>query len=532
MVTRGPVYPKVAANVAGIGGDAWSSPMNGRFDDGVVTSFTDTGSGSNYIQFTGFDLRIPSGETVKGITMEFKRYASDSSSSGSGRRINDVTVSLIKAGTITGNNYAKTATADRWPLLASIAYQTYGGATDLWGTTWTPAELNASNFGVAIAAVGNRGDGTEEGDIVACRITVSGETGAVYCSDGYIDLCYPTLNYFYTVQQISIAIGSGAASATQTVDRVGTGTAVIFPGGFISSSTGTNPAITLPRLELTNATTVTAYRNTSDTSTVTVKGTLIYFNSNAVASIQQGTIVFASGDATKTATITSVGTGNSMVINLGNTTAKTTSSSGETVPSLTLTNATTVTATRGVTGTALTVGYAVIEFKPGIVKSLQQLTSTLNSSNNTDNVTITAVNPQNTIIGYGGMNSTGSTFSNTQATMKLTTQSNIAFFRAGVSTGNRNYQYAVMEFIPGVLDNILRDSLTFSSGSSTTATVPTTLTSLGVCSQIGYISSGSATQYNQVFSNLELTNSTTVTTARGTSAAFISGSGYELFTFN
>jgi hypothetical protein len=61
----------------------------------------------------------------------------------------DNSVSIIKGGTIVGNNYAKTNVA--WP--ANEAYTTYGGPTDLWGTTWTYADINAANFGVALSGI-------------------------------------------------------------------------------------------------------------------------------------------------------------------------------------------------------------------------------------------------------------------------------------------------------------------------------------------------------------------------------------------
>jgi hypothetical protein len=36
-----------------------------------------------------------------------------------------------------------------WP--ATLAYVTFGGPTDLWDTTWTAADLQASGFGISIA---------------------------------------------------------------------------------------------------------------------------------------------------------------------------------------------------------------------------------------------------------------------------------------------------------------------------------------------------------------------------------------------
>lgn len=60
----------------------------------------------------------------------------------------DQSVRLLKAGVITGNNYAQTTSA--WTT--TDTYTTYGGAADLWGTTWTEAEVNANNFGAVFSA--------------------------------------------------------------------------------------------------------------------------------------------------------------------------------------------------------------------------------------------------------------------------------------------------------------------------------------------------------------------------------------------
>lgn len=65
-----------------------------------------------------------------------------------GIREADNSVRLIKGGVITGNNYAATTSA--WPTVD--AYQVYGSSTDLWGTTWTDAQINATNFGAVLSA--------------------------------------------------------------------------------------------------------------------------------------------------------------------------------------------------------------------------------------------------------------------------------------------------------------------------------------------------------------------------------------------
>lgn len=59
----------------------------------------------------------------------------------------DHAVRLMKGGTISGSNLAA---AGAWPT--ADAYATYGGATQLWGLTWLPSDITATNFGAALAA--------------------------------------------------------------------------------------------------------------------------------------------------------------------------------------------------------------------------------------------------------------------------------------------------------------------------------------------------------------------------------------------
>lgn len=76
----------------------------------------------------------------------------------------DNEVRIMKTGTPVGTNLGLTATA--WPT--TEAYVTYGGATQLWGLTWTVAEINAATFGAAMSA--RRQNGNLEVDHM--RITV------------------------------------------------------------------------------------------------------------------------------------------------------------------------------------------------------------------------------------------------------------------------------------------------------------------------------------------------------------------------
>ena len=55
-------------------------------------------------------------------------------------------ISPVKAGVIIEST---NKAADE--MIGSLAFQNYGGTADLWGQTWTPAEINDKDFGIAIA---------------------------------------------------------------------------------------------------------------------------------------------------------------------------------------------------------------------------------------------------------------------------------------------------------------------------------------------------------------------------------------------
>lgn len=70
-------------------------------------------------------------------------------------------INIVKAdGSLGSTNRASLATwrttpepdymGDDWNVVANPGYTTYGGATDLWGETWTAANINDPDFGVAI----------------------------------------------------------------------------------------------------------------------------------------------------------------------------------------------------------------------------------------------------------------------------------------------------------------------------------------------------------------------------------------------
>jgi hypothetical protein len=152
VASEGPRYPAAAVNLSNAGSsentDAWVSPTNVGADDGTTASITaasyDSPDISQILVCSNFGFTIPTGATIDGIVVEIDRNNAAGAAS-------DNRVQLAKGTTfadLVGSNKADTATD--WPAaLASVSYGT--GTTDLWGTTWTPAEINASSFAVFLS---------------------------------------------------------------------------------------------------------------------------------------------------------------------------------------------------------------------------------------------------------------------------------------------------------------------------------------------------------------------------------------------
>lgn len=137
------------ANNTGVGSFAWTSPGNAVSSNNVRASAgillgVFSSANSNYLIATGFGFSIPSYASVCGIEVMVEKSAGGL---GVGSSIIDNGIYLVKGGAVAGSNQAS---GSSWP--ASDAVSTYGGGGTLWGTTWTAAEINAGNFGVAVSA--------------------------------------------------------------------------------------------------------------------------------------------------------------------------------------------------------------------------------------------------------------------------------------------------------------------------------------------------------------------------------------------
>lgn len=170
MTTTGPNYTSTASDDAGVGSRTWSTPTNAQVDDGTnttVTGVADSTVQTHYLKALNFLFSIPAGSTINGVTLEIKKMIV----MGTGK---DNIVKLVKAGTVSGNDKADTATS--W---GTIAYKTYGSSADLWGLTLTPSDINDSTFGAVISASITSSVGAGSVGVDAIRITIDYTAGSV-----------------------------------------------------------------------------------------------------------------------------------------------------------------------------------------------------------------------------------------------------------------------------------------------------------------------------------------------------------------
>lgn len=124
-------------------GQSWSNVGNAISDDNnrATVSLSSSNNLSDYVAVSNFGFAVGSGETISGIEV-----TANVSQTNVFSYVADGGVYLMKGGSIVGSNRGTAVPFALW----DINYN-YGGAADLWGTSWTPADVNSSGFGVAIA---------------------------------------------------------------------------------------------------------------------------------------------------------------------------------------------------------------------------------------------------------------------------------------------------------------------------------------------------------------------------------------------
>lgn len=125
---------------------AWGSTDNVEASDGnYAIAEVDPEGWSQALVATNFGFNIPSGASIDGIVVSVERNKLEEL-----HTINDAEVNIVKGGVFGSENKAS---ATEWTTTDEIA--TYGGVGNLWEESWTPADINASNFGFALSVSAN-----------------------------------------------------------------------------------------------------------------------------------------------------------------------------------------------------------------------------------------------------------------------------------------------------------------------------------------------------------------------------------------
>jgi hypothetical protein len=338
----------------------------GSTSDGKVTGDSNLAAGNIA---TGKSIFTVSGTytgigTAAAAQVETGYTASNSSTSGfSGTMSNNgaqnfspsTSAQTVPAGYTSGGTVsAVTGTATVGQVLSGSTFSSASGISQ----TGTEANNGASGFTPSassqnIPAGYYNGSGT-----VAAVSNLSAGNIATQQTVGGVAGSYTGIK---SIQYGSISLSTSVTSNTATISSVTTANAVVIPMGFYLSIADVPWEYEYPTFTLTNSTTVTATIGAVPTATITANFMVLEFAN--LKSNQSGTINLNSVTS-NTAAISSVTTANAMLFVRGCTemASNTFSPEGQYMPITTLTNSTTVTATRLATALdSMTVAFTVCE---------------------------------------------------------------------------------------------------------------------------------------------------------------------------
>jgi hypothetical protein len=148
-------YAGTAANVDRDGKADWNNPDNAKADDANKSSTNNIkNTYSDWLRLTNFGFSsadIPDGSTINGIEFVIKRSVSNDPT----YTRTDHALYLYDDGAV-GNNMAS---GTNWPV-SPEAEATYGGATDMCGTSLTQADIVTSTFGIQLSVYSNNSSGS------------------------------------------------------------------------------------------------------------------------------------------------------------------------------------------------------------------------------------------------------------------------------------------------------------------------------------------------------------------------------------
>jgi len=204
--------PGTMADDNAVGDYTWTDVNYAKASDDdyahVGSSQFSTGQ-SHYLKATNFGFSIPSGATIDGIKVENEWYVSIGD-------WQDKIVKIVKSdgsigATNRGNDDVITKDLD--------VYQSWGGASDLWGESWSDSDINHENFGVVFSA-----DCTTILNSILnsdhIRITVYYTTPGGWQNDTFVPMT-GTINWSNVSKTVNSTVGANIAWRVHANDTSG-----------------------------------------------------------------------------------------------------------------------------------------------------------------------------------------------------------------------------------------------------------------------------------------------------------------------
>lgn len=176
-----------ALSFATLGYGNWSNPANVYSSDN--SNATAAQGGTKITHWHGFGFSIPTGATITGVEVriEGKQTSTPNGYHTMYAMIGKTMNSVDTQPSAIGGVYSRTFPASG-VLTGSDVVMTRGGTSDLWGNTFTAAEINASTFGVKAEGSGSASPTTEDYaiDEIAIRVSyrLAASSNAIYIGTG------------------------------------------------------------------------------------------------------------------------------------------------------------------------------------------------------------------------------------------------------------------------------------------------------------------------------------------------------------
>lgn len=169
ILSQGPLSPATVVNDAAIGTAIWVNPLNAIASDDSYATTAPGGIPSQFLKATTFGFSIPSVAQITGIEATVERRSALGT-------VVDAAVRIVKGGVV---GAADRTAVGFWPTTDGTV--TYGSDSDLWGETWTPADINAAGFGFAISATDSFDTAGVDHIQVTVYYTLCGDAPAAGC---------------------------------------------------------------------------------------------------------------------------------------------------------------------------------------------------------------------------------------------------------------------------------------------------------------------------------------------------------------